>query len=148
MADHGRHPAWLRSRPMGADAGAVPPSAPEAPWWRRRGDLLAVLALIVASFVFTTEQVAEHDMMSPIDEYQYVGYYAKVADHGIVRRGEAMPFFARKYMVCNGVRNIPEMPPNPRPAQAEQRRLPDRGRHHRRPLHTVVLRRDARARPA
>jgi hypothetical protein len=82
-------------------------------WSRRRGDLLAVLALIVASFVFTSEQVAEHEMMSPIDEYQYVGYYAKVADDGIVRRGEDMPLFARKYMVCNGVRLIPEMPPNP-----------------------------------
>lgn len=82
-------------------------------WARRRVDLLAALALILASFVFTSEQVTEHEMMSPIDEYQYVGYYAKVADHGIVRRGEAMPFFARKYMVCHGVRNIPEMPPNP-----------------------------------
>lgn len=67
----------------------------------------------MASIVFTTAQVTEHEMMSPIDEYQYVGYYANVADHGIVRRGEAMPLFARRYMVCNGVRNIPEMPPNP-----------------------------------
>ncbi len=85
----------------------------KASWVRRRGDLLAVLALIVASFVFTSEQVAEHEMMSPIDEYQYVGYYAQVADHGIVRRGEVMPLLARKYMVCHGVRLIPEMPPNP-----------------------------------
>ena len=82
-------------------------------WWRRRGDILAVLALFVASFVFSSEQVAEHEMMSPIDEYQYVGYYAQVADEGIVRRGEPMPLYARRYMVCNGVRNIPEMPPNP-----------------------------------
>lgn len=78
-------------------------------WWHRRGDLLAVLALVLASFVFTTEQVAEHEMMSPIDEYQYVGYYAVVADQGIVRQGEEMPLFARRYMVCNGVRAIPEM---------------------------------------
>ena len=78
-------------------------------WWHRRGDLLAVLALVLASFVFTTEQVAEHEMMSPIDEYQYVGYYAVVADQGIVRRGEEMPLFARRYMVCHGVRAIPEM---------------------------------------
>jgi hypothetical protein len=98
---------------MNAEAGAGPPSDQRTPWWRRRSDLLAVLALIVASFVFTTEQVTEHEMMSPIDEYQYVGYYANVADNGIVRRGEAMPLYARRYMVCNGVRNIPEMPPNP-----------------------------------
>ena len=91
-----------------ADGGGT-----KASWVRRRGDLLAVLALIVASFVFTSEQVSEHEMMSPIDEYQYVGYYAQVADHGIVRRGEDMPLFARKYMVCHGVRLIPEMPPNP-----------------------------------
>ncbi|GAA1922857.1 hypothetical protein [Nocardioides hwasunensis] len=94
-----------------ADAGAS--SGPKPAWWRRRGDLLAVLALIVASFVFTTDQVNEHEMLSPIDEYQYIGYYANVADHGIVRRGEAMPFFARKYVVCHGVRNIPEMQVNP-----------------------------------
>jgi hypothetical protein len=79
----------------------------------RRGDMLAVLALIVASFVFTIDQVNEHDMMSPIDEYQYVGYYATVADHGVTRRGEPMPLYARRYMVCHGVRNIPEMPVNP-----------------------------------
>ena len=82
-------------------------------WARRRADVLAVVALILASFVFVGEQVSEHEMMSPIDEYQYVGYYAAVADHGIVRRGEPMPVFARRYMSCHGVRNIPEMPRNP-----------------------------------
>jgi hypothetical protein len=81
-------------------------------WWRRRADLVAVLALVIASFVFVGEQVSEHEMMSPIDEYQYVGYYAVVADHGIVRRGEPMPVYARRYMSCHGVRNIPEMPVN------------------------------------
>lgn len=85
----------------------------EASWVRRRADLLAVVALVLASFVFVGEQVSEHEMMSPIDEYQYVGYYAAVADHGIVRRGEPMPVFARRYMSCHGVRNIPEMPRNP-----------------------------------
>lgn len=82
-------------------------------WVRQRGDLLAVLALIIASFVFTSDQVAEHEMMSPVDEYQYVGYYAVVADQGIVRQGEKMPFYARRYMVCHGVRAVPEMSVNP-----------------------------------
>lgn len=82
----------------------------DAPWWRRRPDLIAVLALIVASFVFTTDQVNEHKMLSPIDEYQYIGYYANVADEGIVRQGEEMPLFARRYLVCHGVRAIPTMP--------------------------------------
>ena len=82
-------------------------------WVRRRADLLAVLALVVAAFVFTSDQVAEHEMLSPIDEYQYVGYYAVVADQGILRQGAEMPFYARKYMVCHGVRAIPEMPVNP-----------------------------------
>ncbi len=81
-------------------------------WWRRRADVVAVLALVIASFVFVGEQVSEHKMMSPIDEYQYVGYYAVVADRGIVRRGEPMPVYARQYMSCHGVRNIPEMPVN------------------------------------
>jgi len=85
---------------------------------RQRGDLLAVLALIIASFVFTTDQIAEHEMMSPIDEYQYTGYYAVVADQGIVRQGEKMPFYARRYMVCHGVRAVPDMALNPAACQA------------------------------
>jgi hypothetical protein len=80
---------------------------------RGRGDLLAMLVLVLASFVFTADQVGEHDMMSPIDEYQYVGYYSSVADEGVVRQGTAMPRYARQYMVCHGVRAIPEMPVNP-----------------------------------
>ncbi len=94
-----------------ASGGA--PAANPTPWWRRPADVVAVIALILASFVFVAEQVSEHDMVSPIDEYQYIGYYANVADHGIVRRGEPMPVFARRYMMCHGVRNIPEMPVNP-----------------------------------
>ena len=80
---------------------------------RSRGDLLAMLVVVLASFVFTADQVAEHEMMSPIDEYQYVGYYASVADEGIVRQGTPMPLYAKRYMVCNGVRAIPEMGVNP-----------------------------------
>lgn len=87
-------------------------------WVRRRGDVLAALALIIASFIFTSDQVAEHEMMSPIDEYQYVGYYAVVADQGFVRQGEKMPFYARKYMVCHGVRAVPDMPLNPAACRA------------------------------
>ncbi len=82
-------------------------------WVRQRSDLLAVLALIIASFVFVADQVAEHDMMSPIDEYQYVGYYSVVADKGVVRQGSKMPFYARKYMVCHGVRSVVGMEKNP-----------------------------------
>jgi hypothetical protein len=77
-----------------------------------------VLALMLASLVFTSDQVAEHEMMSPIDEYQYVGYYASVLDHGIVRQGTEMPLYARQYMVCHGVRAIPEMPVNPAACRA------------------------------
>lgn len=80
---------------------------------RTRGDLWAMLLLVLASFVFTADQVGEHQMMSPIDEYQYVGYYASVADEGLVRQGTEMPLFARRYMVCHGVRAIPEMARNP-----------------------------------
>lgn len=82
---------------------------------RRRGraDLLAMLVLMLASLVFTAEQVGEHEMMSPIDEYQYVGYYASVLDEGLVRQGTEMPLYARQYMVCHGVRMIPEMGLNP-----------------------------------
>lgn len=102
---------------MNADVEASTATPPSRPWWRRRGDLIAVLALVVASLVFTTEQVSEHDMISPIDEYQYIGYYAEVLDKGIVRQGEPMPRYARQYMMCNGVRNIPEMPVNDKACQ-------------------------------
>lgn len=86
----------------------------------RRGDLLAMLVLVLASFVFTADQVGEHKMMSPIDEYQYVGYYAAVADEGIVRQGTPMPLYAKRYMVCHGVRAIPEMGVNPDGCRAPQ----------------------------
>lgn len=86
--------------------------------WRGRGDLWAAVILVLASFVFTADQVAEHEMMSPIDEYQYVGYYASVADHGLVRQGTEMPLYARRYMVCHGVRAIPEMAVNPAACRA------------------------------
>lgn len=85
---------------------------------RRRADWLAAIVLFLAAFGFTAEQVAEHEMVSPIDEYQYIGYYATVADEGVVRQGTAMPFFARKYMVCRGVRGIPEMARNPAACRA------------------------------
>ena len=39
-------------------------------------------------------------MLSPIDEYQYIGDCASVADEGGVRQGTAMSFFARKYIAC------------------------------------------------
>ncbi|WP_210502634.1 hypothetical protein [Nocardioides xinjiangensis] len=81
--------------------------------WRGRDDWWAVLVLMLASLVFTTDQVTEHEMMSPIDEYQYVGYYASVLDEGVVRQGTEMPLYARQYMVCHGVRAIPEMGVNP-----------------------------------
>ncbi len=81
-------------------------------------ELLAMLVLVLASFVFTSDQVGEHEMMSPIDEYQYVGYYSVVADRGIVRQGEEMPLFAKRYMMCHGVRAIPEMPVNPAACEA------------------------------
>ncbi|KRE94821.1 hypothetical protein ASG76_10565 [Nocardioides sp. Soil774] len=87
---------------------------------RARGDLWAMVLLVLASFIFTADQVGEHQMMSPIDEYQYVGYYASVADQGVVRQGTEMPLFAKRYMVCHGVRAIPEMGRNPAGCRAPE----------------------------
>lgn len=77
----------------------------------RRLDLALIALLILASAVFVARHVSEHEKLSPIDEYVYVDYYAKVLDHGVVRMGEETGDFARITLVCTGVRMVQERDP-------------------------------------
>ncbi|PVG81413.1 hypothetical protein DDE18_18165 [Nocardioides gansuensis] len=70
-----------------------------------------VVGLLVASMVFSARHVSEHASMSPIDEFVYSDYYAKVLDHGVVRQGEKTGLFARRTMSCDGIR-VAGPPPN------------------------------------
>lgn len=74
-------------------------------------DVLVCVGLLLASLAFTTDQVLEHEDLSPIDEYQYVDNYAKAFDHPIVRQGEETGLTARRMAVCDGTR-LNDSPPN------------------------------------
>ena len=71
--------------------------------WR---DLIVCLLLVVASLATVAVHVPKHDTVSPIDEYVYIDYYAKVLDQGVVVRGEETGEYARQYLACHGVRAI------------------------------------------
>lgn len=68
---------------------------------RRGTDLLLCVVLVVASLAFCAKHVSGHDETSPIDEYMYIDYYAKVLDHGYVKQGERTGDYARRYLSCH-----------------------------------------------
>lgn len=71
--------------------------------WR---DALVGLLLVLASIAMAVVHVPQHNIVSPIDEYVYIDYYAKVLDQGVVVRGEETGEYAREYLACHGVRSI------------------------------------------
>ena len=73
-------------------------------------DVVACLLIVVASIAVVVVHVPKHDTVSPIDEYVYIDYYAKVLDQGIVHRGEETGEYAREYLACHGVRAIGDYP--------------------------------------
>ena len=60
--------------------------------------------LILASLAVGLVHVPQHDSISPIDEFVYIDYLAKVPTEGVVQRGEETGDYAREYFACNGVR--------------------------------------------
>lgn len=64
--------------------------------------ITAPLLLLVASIAFVSAN-ANHEQMSPLDEYVYIDYLSKVPEQGIVRQGEMTGEFARQYYSCIGV---------------------------------------------
>jgi len=88
---------------------AIPAEAPTrgrvAPTFTWRDAVVGVI-LIIASLVLAAVHVPRHATVSPIDEYVYIDYYAKVMDQGVVVRGEETGSYAREYLACHGVRAI------------------------------------------
>lgn len=64
---------------------------------------IAPLALVLLSVVFVLGQVAQQRAFSPIDEYVYFDYVAKVPTQGFVRSGEEVGEVARNELSCRGV---------------------------------------------
>ncbi|MFZ4843542.1 hypothetical protein [Mycetocola saprophilus] len=73
--------------------------------------ILSVLLLVAASMAFVGVGAAQHNSLSPIDEYVYIDYLAKVGSQGAVASGEATGEFAREFLDCHGVQYAME----PRP---------------------------------
>jgi hypothetical protein len=73
---------------------------------RRVVDTAICLLLVVAAMVLTVWQVPKHTAVSPIDEYVYIDYLAKVPTQFVVHRGEDTGQYARLYLSCHGVRAI------------------------------------------
>ena len=95
----------------------------------RAVDWAVYLLLTLASIGLVLVHVPQHTTVSPIDEYVYIDYLAKVPTNGIVREGEETGSYARQYLSCHGVRTIgyypEEMCSNPQASQ--EARLPNGG---------------------
>jgi hypothetical protein len=63
---------------------------------------------VLASLLVGIVHVPQHDRLSPIDEFVYIDYLAKVPDQLIVRHGEETGWFARNYFTCHGVEQVPD----------------------------------------
>lgn len=85
-------------------------AAAEGPSWLhprgRRADWFVSIFLVLASLGLVLWQVPQHQTVSPVDEYVYIDYLAKVPTQGVVHRGEETGDYAREYLSCNGVRMI------------------------------------------
>ena len=87
---------------------SVPVAAPSRrPTWRT---LLAPVLLVIASLLVGIVHVPQHKTLSPIDEYQYVDYLAKVPTQGVVHRGEEAGLYARTQLGCRGLRLLAPSP--------------------------------------
>lgn len=95
----------------------------------RSVDWFVCLFLALASLGLVLVHVPQHATVSPIDEYVYIDYLAKVPAEVFVRRGEETGEYARQYLACHGVRTIgyypEEMCSNPNTSQ--EARLPNAG---------------------
>ncbi|MCI4658402.1 hypothetical protein [Cryobacterium zhongshanensis] len=80
--------------------GLIP--APSSRWTVR--DWLLCGLLVIASLMVGLVHVPQHDSISPIDEFVYIDYLAKVPTEGVVHRGEETGAYAREYFACHGVR--------------------------------------------
>lgn len=80
------------------DDGATKPTWQRVDWW-------FTAALLLASVLVGLVHVPQHQAISPIDEFVYIDYLAKVAEQGAVARGEETGELAREEFACEGVRH-------------------------------------------
>lgn len=72
----------------------------------RLTDWIACVVLVLASLGLGLVHVPAHKSVSPIDEYVYIDYLAKVPTQLFVHEGEETGEYARHYLACHGVRTI------------------------------------------
>ena len=89
-----------------AEAEAPAVADPRGPRRVARIDWIFGALLVIASLLVGIVQVGDHRAISPIDEYVYIDYLAKVPSQGIVRGGEHTGDYARESLACRGVRLI------------------------------------------
>lgn len=63
------------------------------------------------SFLSVIVHVPQHDAISPIDEYVYIDYLAKVPSQLLVYQGEETGDYARRLLACRGVESLGDYPP-------------------------------------
>ncbi|MFC4222944.1 hypothetical protein [Lysinibacter cavernae] len=76
----------IRKTPLGAKASA-----------------LIGIILVALSMLFVGVHVSQHTKVSPVDEFVYIDYLAKIPEQGVVRQGELSGPFARNYLDCHGL---------------------------------------------
>lgn len=70
-------------------------------------DRVLLTTIVLASVIFGTVHVLEHEKISPIDEYVYIDYLSRVSTDGVIAKGETRAA-AREYLSCQGVRGYPQ----------------------------------------
>ncbi|MBD8538760.1 hypothetical protein [Frigoribacterium sp. CFBP 8751] len=63
----------------------------------------APLLLVLFAFVTVLVHVPQNEQISPIDEFVYSDYLAKIPTEGVVRQGEDTGDYARSLVKCRGV---------------------------------------------
>lgn len=71
---------------------------------------IAPAVLIIASLLVGIVQVPGHRGVSPVDEYVYIDYFAKMGHQLTVHRGEPTGTFARQELGCRGLRLLAPSP--------------------------------------
>lgn len=84
----------------------------------------APVLLILFSVLAVWTHVPRTVQVSPLDEYVYLDYLAKIPTQGVVTHGEELGQYAREALICNGARGI--FPPSAEQCElARAGELPD-----------------------
>lgn len=88
------------------------PPVPRRSWVARLLSRAAIgpVIVVLASLLVGIVHVPSHKGVSPVDEYVYIDYFAKVARQFVVHRGEQTGTFARQELGCRGLRLLQPAP--------------------------------------